>query len=123
MALELAGQPPLIAVESGQWVGVESREWGVERQDRPLSPLPTPRSPLSTPHRIFRLPALSGSWGLCAEGLRHPHTGEVRPIVFDHALLAEAREDVVLVHLNHRLVQMSLRLCGPKSGRARGRRT
>jgi hypothetical protein len=33
----------------------------------------------------------------------------VRPIVFDHAL-AEERDDVVLVHLNHRLVQMALRL-------------
>ncbi len=41
--------------------------------------------------------------------LAHPFTGEARPFVFDHAL-AKGREDVVLVHLNHRLVQMSLRL-------------
>jgi len=41
--------------------------------------------------------------------LAHPHTGQIRPIVFDHDL-AQGRDDVVLVHLNHQLVQMSLRL-------------
>jgi SNF2 family DNA or RNA helicase len=58
---------------------------------------------------VFRLPALSGSWAQCAEGLAHPHTKTVRPIVFD-AALAAGRDDVVLAHLNHRLVQMCLRL-------------
>jgi hypothetical protein len=43
------------------------------------------------------------------QGLAHPFTGAARPFVFDHAS-AKDREDVVLVHLNHRLVQMSLRL-------------
>jgi hypothetical protein len=43
------------------------------------------------------------------EGLPHPHSGEIRPIVFEHDLMDD-REDVVLAHLNHRLVQMSLRL-------------
>jgi hypothetical protein len=43
------------------------------------------------------------------EGLRHPHTQRIRPITFDHAV-ASGRDDVVLVHLNHRLVQMCLRL-------------
>ncbi len=33
----------------------------------------------------------------------------LRPIVFDHDV-AQGRDDVVLVHLNHRLVQMALRL-------------
>src|SRR5262249_26101031 len=37
------------------------------------------------------------------------HTKKIRPIVFDHALSA-GRDDVVLCHLNHRLVQMCLRL-------------
>jgi len=46
---------------------------------------------------------------LCGHGLEHPHTREVRPVVFD-ARLVEGRDDVVLAHLNHRLVQMSLRL-------------
>jgi hypothetical protein len=41
--------------------------------------------------------------------LRHPHTKQIRPITFDHAV-AKGRDDVVLVHLNHRLVQMCLRL-------------
>jgi hypothetical protein len=46
---------------------------------------------------------------MCAEGLPHPHTHVIRPIVFDPALAA-GRDDVVLAHLNHRLVQMCLRL-------------
>lgn len=58
---------------------------------------------------VFRMPALSGSWSRCMEGLRHPHTQRIRPITFDHAV-ASSRDDVVLVHLNHRLVQMCLRL-------------
>jgi hypothetical protein len=59
--------------------------------------------------RAFHLPGLSGSWAACLEGLDHPHTGKVRPIVFDHDAV-HGRDDVVLAHLNHRLVQMSLRL-------------
>ena len=58
---------------------------------------------------VFDLPALTGSWSLCAAGIAHPHTGKVRPISFDQALVA-GRDDVVLCHLNHRLVQMCLRL-------------
>ncbi|MRI31382.1 helicase [Endozoicomonas sp. OPT23] len=58
---------------------------------------------------IYRMPNLTGSWAKCWEGLRHPHTGEIRPITFDHDV-AKGRDDVVLIHLNHRLVQMSLRL-------------
>jgi hypothetical protein len=57
----------------------------------------------------FELPALTGSWALCAEGLPHPHTHRIRPIVFDH-FMTVGRDDVVLCHLNHRLVQMCLRL-------------
>ena len=58
---------------------------------------------------VFRMPPLSGSWVRCLEGLEHPYTQKVRPITFDHEV-AKGRDDVVLVHLNHRLVQMSLRL-------------
>jgi len=57
----------------------------------------------------YTLPALTGSWAASAEGLAHPHTGQIRPIVFDHNAV-DGRDDVVLAHLNHRLVQMSLRL-------------
>ena len=87
--LALAGQPALIETEvSGIW--------------------PDPHG-LKKACPVFRLPSLSGSWALCAEGLEHPHTRKVRPIVFD-AVLATGRDDVVRAHLNHRLVQMCLRL-------------
>ena len=59
--------------------------------------------------KAFFLPAFSGGWRDCAIGLEHPHTKEIRPVVFDHDA-AKGRDDVVLAHLNHRLVQMSLRL-------------
>jgi hypothetical protein len=89
IALQLAGQPPLREAElPGVWPDPD----GARR-----------RCP------VFQLPPLRGSWTRCSEGLAHPHTGEIRPIVFDHNL-ARARDDVVLAHLNHRLVQMSLRL-------------
>jgi superfamily II DNA or RNA helicase len=89
VGLELAEQPALIPVEvAGIW--------------------PDPTGARKT-CPVFRLPALSGSWAQCAEGLAHPHTKNIRPIVFDAALVA-GRDDVVLAHLNHRLVQMCLRL-------------
>lgn len=89
VGLELAEQPALIPVEvKGIWPDVT----GVLK---------------SCP--VFRLPALSNSWAQCADGLAHPHTKKIRPIVFDSSLAA-GRDDVVLAHLNHRLVQMCLRL-------------
>ncbi|WP_373528946.1 DISARM system SNF2-like helicase DrmD, partial [Nostoc sp.] len=57
----------------------------------------------------FYLPALKSSWAACSEGLAHPYTKEIRPIVFDPEL-ARGKDNVVLAHLNHRLVQMCLRL-------------
>ena len=69
----------------------------------------------------FFLPHLSGSWARSTEGLAHPHTGEIRPIVFDHAL-ADGRDDIVLAHLNHRLVQMCLRLLREEIWSSEGRR-
>ena len=59
--------------------------------------------------RIFAMPELTGSWRACLSGLEHPHTKVVRPVTFDHAL-ARGRDDLVLIHLNHPIVQMSLRL-------------
>ncbi|MGA8597874.1 MAG: hypothetical protein WB676_24420, partial [Bryobacteraceae bacterium] len=85
VALSLAGQPPLIPVD-----------------------LPgTPRNGAKA--QAFRIPPLRGSWALCIEGLEHPHTHAIRSIVFDHNLAA-TRDDVVLAHLNHRFVRMSLSL-------------
>lgn len=89
IALELAGQPPL------QPTGVAG-----------IWPDPTGRRKTCP---AFNLPPLKGSWARCVEGLAHPHTGDIRPIVFDHNLVRH-RDDLVLVHLNHILVQMSLRL-------------
>jgi hypothetical protein len=72
----------------------------------PLKPVELQGAPSGT---VFEMPVLTGSWARCMEGLRHPHTGKLRPITFDHQV-AKGRDDVVLVHLNHRLVQMCLRL-------------
>ncbi|NBD18968.1 MAG: hypothetical protein GVY04_23400 [Cyanobacteria bacterium] len=77
IGLDLAEQPPLMAVEAEK--------------------------------EVYRLPALKGSWASCSEGLAHPHSGEIRPISFNPDIVT-GRDDVVLVHLNHRLVQMCLRL-------------
>ena len=47
--------------------------------DDQLALIPVPNEP-----GLLMLPALRGSWQACAEGIAHPHTGELRPIVFDH---------------------------------------
>lgn len=58
---------------------------------------------------IFEMPQMAGSWALCTEGLPHPHTKKIRPITFEEQLTRD-RDDLVLVHLNHRLTQNCLRL-------------
>lgn len=58
---------------------------------------------------IFDMPFLDGSWSRAREGLEHPFTHAPRSVTFNHAL-AQGRDDLVLIHLNHPLVQMSLRL-------------
>ncbi|MCK6478838.1 MAG: DISARM system SNF2-like helicase DrmD [Planctomycetes bacterium] len=88
VGLDLAGQPPL------KPVALPGTRPGVSGDGESAA---------------YAMPALRGSWAACSEGLKHPHSGKVRPIVFDHGI-AEGRDDVVLVHLNHRLVQMCLRL-------------
>ncbi|GBL39620.1 RNA polymerase-associated protein RapA [Nitrospirota bacterium] len=80
---------------------------GLSLADRP--PLESAELPDAPSGMVFRMPPLSGSWARCLEGLRHPHTQRIRPVTFDHAV-AKGRDDVVLVHLNHRLAQMCLRL-------------
>jgi SNF2 family DNA or RNA helicase len=79
------------------------------------------QSPNHPDQPIFVLPALKHSWAACAEGLEHPHTKDIRPITFDHAV-ADGRDDVVLVHLNHRLVQMCLRLLRAEVWSVEGRK-
>jgi hypothetical protein len=72
----------------------------------PLIPLAAPNGKSDS---VFEAPILSGSWGRSLAGLEHPHTRVRRPVTFDHDT-AKGRDDVVLAHLNHRLVQMCLRL-------------
>lgn len=73
----------------------------------PLQPVPA-NHPLAG--KAFYLPqGFRGSWMYTNDGILHPHTGEIRPVVFDHEL-AKGCDDVVLAHLNHRLVSMALRL-------------
>lgn len=72
----------------------------------PLKPIELKDAPSGS---IFLMPELIGTWAECTRGLNHPFTGKTRPITFDHKV-ARGRDDVVLVHLNHRLVQMCLRL-------------
>lgn len=69
----------------------------------------------------FHLPPLSGGWTDCARGLAHPHSHRVRPITFDHAV-AQGRDDVLLVHLNHKLVQMCQRLLSAEVWAGAGRK-
>ena len=60
--------------------------------------------------RAFTIPQfVDPSWQKCREGLEHPHTHIERPITFDPDSV-KGRDDVVLAHLNHRLVQRCLRL-------------
>lgn len=81
VGLDLAGQPPLRPIDFN---------------DAPAG-------------SVFDVPELPGSWGQWTSELRHPHTGVRRPITFDHEV-AKGRDDLVLAHLDHRLVQMCLRL-------------
>ncbi len=101
----------LVETRREQHLGPEHVERAVRTAlrlaDKPdLEPVSLPGAPEG---RVFRMPALAGSWARCLEGLEHPYTRAVRPITFDHDV-AQGRDDVVLVHLNHPLVQMSLRL-------------
>ena len=81
VAMELAKKPSLI-----------TKEW--------------PNAPKDS---VFDVPLMAGSWERATRGLNHPHTHKRRPITFDHEV-AKGRDDVVLVHLNHPLVQMCLRI-------------
>ena len=56
------------------------------------------------------VPALTGSWARACIGLEHPaRNDERRPITFNHEVARE-RTDLVLAHLGHPLVRLSLAL-------------
>ena len=57
----------------------------------PLKPVELHGAPSGT---VFEMPALTGSWARCMEGLRHPYTGKLRPITFDHQV-AKGRETML----------------------------
>ena len=57
----------------------------------------------------WKVPNFTDSWNEVSVGLAHPHTGDIRPVTFDPDCIKD-RDDVVLAHLNHALVRMSLRL-------------
>lgn len=57
----------------------------------------------------WKVPNFTDSWNEASVGLAHPHTGDIRPVTFDPDRIKD-RDDVVLAHLNHALVRMSLRL-------------
>jgi hypothetical protein len=71
-----------------------------------LKPVAWPGAPANS---VFEVPQLAGSWQRATAGLNHPHTHRRRPITFDHDV-AKGRDDVVLAHLSHPLVQMCLRI-------------
>lgn len=66
-------------------------------------------TPLAGKPGCFRVGALSNAWALAKIGLADPLTGKERPITFDHAIASRDR-DVVLAHLQHRLVAQATRL-------------
>jgi ERCC4-related helicase len=61
-------------------------------------------------HRAWFVPPLGGSWARTREGLPHPFSKQERPIVFDHEVAEALRDQVVLAHLHHPLVDRCLRL-------------
>jgi len=79
----------------------------MELADKPaLVPISWSEAPKES---VFEVPLMAGSWERATKGLNHPHTHKRRPITFDHEV-AKGRDDLVLVHLNHPLVQMCLRI-------------
>lgn len=57
---------------------------------------------------VFEVPALTRSWATATLDLYDDITGVQRPVTFDHEVARDA-DDVVLAHLNHRLVAQAMR--------------
>jgi superfamily II DNA or RNA helicase len=79
-------------------------------QNVQLEPVADPESAAT----LYRVPDLTGEWVRALDGLVTPFVPEGqepyrRPITFD-PLVARGRDDIVLAHLSHPLVDMSARL-------------
>jgi len=59
---------------------------------------------------MFTVPELSGTWARTVFDLDHPLKRHRRPITFDHAIAAQRKDAVVLVHLGHPLAAHAMRL-------------
>ncbi len=86
-------------------------ETALELDNQPsLKPTAVPGiNPSQQTNQAYFLPPLTNSWAICSQGIQHPHTGVIRPVVFDHSVKTN-RDDIVLAHLHHPLVAKSLQL-------------
>jgi superfamily II DNA or RNA helicase len=84
------------------------------------------RQPRLTPFAqhagCYKVGALSNAWALAKVGLADPLTETERPITFDHAV-ADRDRDVVLAHLQHRLVAQATRLLRAEIWKTGGEKT
>lgn len=70
----------------------------------------------------YKVGALSNAWALAKVGLGDPLTGNERQITFDHQV-ADRDRDVVLAHLQHRLVAQATRLLRAEIWKTGGEKT
>jgi ERCC4-related helicase len=70
----------------------------------------------------YRVGALSNAWALAKVGLADPLSGDERQITFDHQV-ADRDRDVVLAHLQHRLVAQATRLLRAEIWKTGGEKT
>jgi superfamily II DNA or RNA helicase len=79
-------------------------------------------TPLTRNAGCYKVGALSNAWALAKVGLSDPLNGTERPITFDHAV-ADRDGDVVLAHLQHRLVAQATRLLRAEIWKTGGERS
>jgi hypothetical protein len=70
----------------------------------------------------YKVGALSNAWALAKVGLADPLSGNERQITFDHQV-ADRDRDVVLAHLQHRLVAQATRLLRAEIWKTGGEKT
>lgn len=60
--------------------------------------------------KLFQLPELTGAWKAAWLGINDPYTGKPRPVTFDFETARRLGQNVVLLHLNHPLTALCLRV-------------